>query len=261
MANVLELSQKKVIIKFITFDKKAKRRNTHTIAITTPPAFPSKPSTMFIACNAGAIKSKQIAVAQKQRDDKIKKKIATSRAKWSKESLSTEGESIRSASSESFSKKKQDSSIKSGSARDDDRDLEKVTRGMKEKALAILFIEEQFDKNQEEIDAANKRYDSCKQVITARMESRSAVGIILAINEYKKLLAKEATARRIIDQLESLLSEVVDCVELPGTIAEYREKVTEILNQAPVNAETLSLTGVTAKIVSAELEKLGIARN
>ncbi len=132
---------------------------------------------------------------------------------------------------------------------------------MREKAFVIAFIENQFEKYQADIDLAVKSYDACNQVILVRLERRLAVGIILAINEYKKLLAVEATARRVVEQLESLLSEVVDCIELHGTAAQYKAKAMDIVNEAPVDPETLPLTGVTAKMVSDELTKLGIARN
>lgn len=215
-----------------------------------------------MACNAGANGSKKICLAQKQRDDKIKNKIAKSRAKWSKDISYTESESIRSGGSENLSITKKSISIKSGSPHEDNTcHVERVTREMRAKAIAIAFIEDQFEKYQDDIEVASRRFDVCKQIIFARMESRSAVGIILAINEYKKLLAKEATAKRVVDQLETLLSEVVDCIELPGTIDQYRVKVMDALNEAPVDPETMPLTGVTGKMVSDELAKLGIARN
>ena len=213
---------------------------------------------MFLACNAANV-GKKIGLEQKYRDDKIKKKIATSRAKWSKDISYTDSESIRSGGSESLSITKTKASLKSGSH--ESSDVERVTREMREKAFTIAFIEGQFEKYHDDIATSNKRYDSCKQIILARMESRSAVGIILAINEYKKLLAKEATARRALEQLQSLLSEVVDCIELPGTIAQYKSRVMDVLNEPPVDAEALPLTGVTGQTVSAELTKLGIARN
>lgn len=216
---------------------------------------------MFLACNAIANDGKKLGMALKQRDDKIKNKLATSRAKWSKDTSYTESGSIRSSGSESLSLTKTKCSLKAGSLREESSDVERVTREMREKAVTIALIESQFEKYYNDIDVASKRYDSCKQIILARMESRSAVGIILAINEYKKLLAKEATARRVVEQLESLLVEVVDCIELPGTIAQYKMRVMDVLNEAPIDAEALPLTGVTSQVVSAELTKLGIARN
>jgi hypothetical protein len=216
---------------------------------------------MFIISHSVANTTRNIGIEQKQRDDKVKNKISRSKAKWSKDSSFSDSESFRSSGSESFSVLKKNTSVKSGSLREKYSDCEKVTKEMREKAFVIAFIENQFEKYQADIDLAVKSYDACNQVILVRLERRLAVGIILAINEYKKLLAVEATARRVVEQLESLLSEVVDCIELHGTAAQYKAKAMDIVNEAPVDPETLPLTGVTAKMVSDELTKLGIARN
>ncbi|GAX21170.1 hypothetical protein FisN_14Hh381 [Fistulifera solaris] len=216
---------------------------------------------MFLVSNSVATTTKKIGIEQKRRDEKIKSKIVNSKAKWSKDITYTDSESLRSGGSESLSITKRSASIKSGSPREESDGCERVTKEMRAKAYAIAFIEGQLDKYHADIETCTKRYEACKQIILARMQSRSAVGIILAINEYKKLLAKEATARRVVEQLESLLSEVVDCIELPGTIAQYKAKAKEIVEEAPVDPETLPLAGVTGKMVSDELAKLGIARN